>query len=404
MAVPAFLAVAVLLGLGLSTEGRAEFEQRTSSEGSGSDLEFDPQFDPDEGSSGTERFEPSQRGEPTETSPLERGDGPSGQVTGEGAEITIVGEDGDIVVRLGEDGRPVLLTPNEGEAVSVDPDDAVAIRVTEDGTLEVVPIDEIGPDDTVLVPADGGFDLIRPDGSRVEFRTGGENDGITATELTPEGQRIELEPNPDGSVTLSDGTTVGPIDFAEDGGPIERFIDRTRNLPWPWVFGGLALLAAASIALAVHLHRNRPTGGGLDLGRLAGPDIPSDRFEEFLATLARDPDPSRAIRVGFSVAERGLGGVAPRRADETPFEWHQRIEQATSNRPDGATGSPESNPVGPLVGRVCDLFARARFAPGEATEDDRRDLIETLRRLHGVSGRGGGPWALQDDPTQPAGV
>ncbi len=360
LAVPAFLAVLVLVGLGASTESANEFERRTDRGQSDAQPEFRP--DPD----GDSRASPAPSEAP-EVEPGEVGDVPG---DAEGAEITIVTDTGEIVVQLGEDGRPIRLTPvgDEGTPIDVDPDDLVGIRLGQDGQLEIVPLDEIGPDDTVVAPADGGFDLLRPDGSRVEFRADGENDGVTATEISPDGEATELVPNPDGSVTLSDGTTVGPIDIAEDGGALERLIDRTRDLPWPWLVAALLLLIGGSVALALYLHRNRPDDG-LDLSGLAGSGVSDGRFEQFLATLARDPNPSRAIRIGFSVAERGLGGTPPRRADETPFEWQARVAE---HRPD----------AGALVGQICDLFARVRFAPGHASEADRQAMIAALQDLH----------------------
>ncbi|MEM9565675.1 MAG: DUF4129 domain-containing protein [Actinomycetota bacterium] len=360
LAVPAFLAVLVLVGLGASTESANEFERRTER----GQAETQPEFRPDP--DGDVQRTP----QPSDAPDVEPGEIDDVPPAGEGAEITIVSETGEIVVQLGEDGRPVRLTPvgDDGAPIDIDPDDLVGIRLGEDGQLEIVPLDEIGPDDTVVVPADGGFDLLRPDGSRVEFRADGENDGVTATEISPDGEATELVPNADGSVTLSDGTTVGPIDIAEDGGALERLIDRTRDLPWPWLVAALLVLIGGSIALAYHLHRNRPEEG-LDLSGLAGASVSDDRFEQFLATLTRDPDPSRAIRIGFSVAERGLGGTPPRRADETPFEWQARV----------ATHQPDA---GAPVGQVCDLFARVRFAPGQATDADRRAMIAALQDLH----------------------
>lgn len=292
-------------------------------------------------------------------------DGPIGP----DAEPMIINTDrGPVGLELDPDGGLVARDPGADGSIVVDPDDASAIRVGEDGQLELVPADEITPDDTVLVPNGNGFDLVRPDGSRVEFRADGEHDGITATEIGPDGTETELTPNPDGSVTLEDGTTVGPIDAAEDGGTIERLLDTTSDLPWPWVFGGLALLALLSVGTAVYLHRNRPDDA-FDLGQFATAGVPTDRFEEFLAMLAADPDPSRAIRLAFYAAERGLGGVPRRRVEETPFEWQRRVEES---RPE----------LGALLAPICDLFARVRFAPGRATAEDRTAMITALRELN----------------------
>ncbi|MEM7323660.1 MAG: DUF4129 domain-containing protein [Actinomycetota bacterium] len=303
---------------------------------------------------------------------------PAGHATAPTAQPLIVEtESGPVRLELNRDGDLVANQPDPDSVVQVDPDDLVAIRVDENGNLEVVPLDQVGEDDTVLVPADGGVDLIRPDGSRVEFRIDGENDGVTATEVTPDGTEVELTPNPDGSVTLQDGTTVGPIDFAEDGGTFEQLLDQTADLPWPWVFGAIALLAVLSVATAVYLYRNQPEND-FDFGQLAVTGVDVDEMEHFLAILSNDPDPDRAIRLAFYAAERGLGGLPARRQDETPFEWHNRVEQI---RPELA------EPLGP----ICDRFAMVRFAPGHATGADRDAVVARLRQLNLLAdGAGGG--------------
>ncbi len=300
----------------------------------------------------------------------------SGGAVEEGAEpIVIDAAAGPVRIELNEDGDLVAGRAGDGGGVVIDRDELRAIRIDEDGNLELVPLDEVGPDDTILVPADDGFDLVRPDGSRVEFRPDGEHDGMTATEVSPDGQETELTPNPDGSVTLADGTTVGPIDIAEDGGPIEQLLDQTSDLPWPWVFGAIVVLALLSVATAVYLYRNQPADA-LDYSRFAARGVPEAQFESFLAVLAADDDPTRAIRLAFYAAERGLAGLPNRRIDETPFEWHDRVAKL---RPELA------EPLGP----ICDLFARARFAPGLATAADRDRMISALRALQAAADRAG---------------
>ncbi len=376
LAVPAFLAVLTLVGLGVSTEGRSDFERRTTEAGqddTGDQIDRTGAVQDDDG-------------QPQATPGPEDAQSAEGFPSDDGdqmADITIATETGEIIIGVDEDGHPLRLTPvgpdGTGQPIEIDPDDLVAIRLGEDGELEVVPLDEVGPGDTILAPADGGFDLQRPDGSVVEFRADGENGGITATEISPNGESTELEPGPDGSVTLSDGTTVGPIDVVDELGPMERLIERTRELPWPLLLAGLILLVLASLALALYLHRKR-SDETFDFGQLASSGVPDGRFDQFLATLSADPDPSRAIRIGFSVAERGLGGIPSRRPDETPFEWHRRV---------GGGGAA----IDATLGQICDLFARARFAPGRSTEADRQAMITALRQLH-RRGRGA---AVADD-------
>jgi hypothetical protein len=297
--------------------------------------------------------------------------GPGFQPDPEGEPLVIGVEGGSVRIELSDDGDLVAGQGAQPGAVQLEQGEPSAVRVNEDGSLDVIPLDEVDPNDTVLQPADGGFDLVRSDGTSVEFRPGGENDGITATEVSPDGQRTELEPNPDGSVTLSDGTTVGPVDFVEDGGAIERFIDQTSDLPWPWIFGAIALLVLLSGGTAYYLHRNRPTND-LDLTRFAVKGVPQDEFANFIDLLRRTDDPTRAIRLAFHAVERGMAGLPRRRAEETPFEWLGRVE------------SVQSELAGPLT-PICDLFALARFAPGQATVADRDAMITHLQELNRVA-------------------
>lgn len=381
LALPVFLVLMVLIGMAVSAESRSEFEERQAE----AERQNREQAGGEQGAEAGQGADPSDRGrdagDPSrfgEGNPTRLGDADIGDVS----EIAIVTEDGDVfIVRIDEDGQPVVVTPaGDGSAIEFDPDDAVGIRLDENGQLEIVPIDEIGPDDTVVVPTQGGFDLIRPDGSTVEFRRDGENGGVTATEVSADGRELELEPNPDGSVTLSDGTTIGPIDVPDDPGMFEDIIDRTRGLPWPWLVAAAVLVAALSIGTAVYLLRKRPDE--FDLAGLVGANVPEDRFEAFLQSLLTDPDPTRAIRLGFSLAEQGLGGAPARRGTETPFEWHQKVE---ATRPD----------LAPSVGRICDLFALARFAPGQASDQDRRAMVDALRQLQELGRR---PADSADEP------
>ncbi len=292
------------------------------------------------------------------------------EISDDAEPLSLQTEQGLVRLDFDKDGNLVADQPNRDDVTILDPGEPSAIRVNENGEFEVVPADEIGPDDTVLVPdGDGGFDLIRPDGSRVEFRPDGENDGMTATEVGADGTETELTPNEDGTVTLEDGTEIGAIDQAEDSGPIERLIESTSEMPWLWLLLGFGLLAALSIGTAVYLHRNRPEEP-FDYSQLVSPgQIPRDRFEEFLFMLQADPNPTRAVRLGFAAAENGLGGIPRKRFTETPFEWHKRVASKAVHK-------------AKTVETICDLFARARFAPGESPEADRAQMIVQLRLLH----------------------
>ncbi len=327
---------------------------------------------------GTSSEVPGQDGEVL----IQPGDGTGSETGGEpgdqpiGDPIVVDTEAGPVRIELEPNRDLVANQPDPGSGVAFGDEDLSAIRVDENGDLEIVPLDEVGPEDTVLRPNGGGFDLVRPDGSRVEFRADGENDGITATAISPDGQARELTPNADGSVTLDDGTTIGPIDIAEDGGPIEQLLDQTSDLPWRWVAAAIAMLAVLSSGTALYLHRNRPRGG-FDPAGLAGSGMPEDQLETFLSILANDEDPSRSIRLAFYAVERGMAGLPARHVNETPFEWHARVEQI---RPDLAV------PLAP----ICDLFALARFAPGHASPADRDLMVEHIRELNEVARRSAG--------------
>lgn len=299
-------------------------------------------------------------------------------------------EAGLIRIDLDKDGNLVADQPNRDNVTFLDGPERTAIRVDENGNFEVVPVDELQPGDVVLEPdGNGGFDLVRPDGSRVEFRPDGENGGMTATEFDADGNATELTPNEDGSVTLEDGTEIGAIDEAEDSGPIERLIESTKEMPWLWLLVGFALLAFLSIGTAIYLHRNRPDDP-FDYSQLVSAGkIPRDRFEEFLSMLQADSDPTRAVRLGFAAAESGLGGVPRKRFTETPFEWHERVKTEVSH---------QAEPIEV----ICDLFAKARFAPGDSQERDRSRMIDQLRVLNDQSTDALHPRPITDRVNEPA--
>ena len=216
--------------------------------------------------------------------------------------------------------------------------------------------------DLGLTATDQGIEVHSPGAPSIELRPDGAQGGVSATEF--DGESVTNLTPEDGIVELADGTTISPIEApasslaaAEPAGP----------MPWRWIFSIIALVAVVSAATGYLLHRNyterdlrvasTPTTTGVD-----------ENFEQFLARLAADDNATRAVRLGFHAVENGLGGLPVRRDDETPFEWHQRV----------ASAMPAMNEP---VGRICDLFARARFAPGHSSEADRQQMIEEIRAL-----------------------
>jgi hypothetical protein len=220
----------------------------------------------------------------------------------------------------------------------------------------------------VLQPVDGGIDLVRGDGSRIEIRLGPDGASIEATEVGIDGQRRPLEVGEGGEIDAGDGVAIS----TPDKGPADPVApqslwEQATSTPWRWIFIGIAALAAISAAVAFVLHRkgsDEPFGA--DFVGPAG--VPRDRFGEFIAMLLADDDPARAIRLAFYAAERGLGGLPHRRNTETPFEWCAR---AVASHP---------QVTGPLTS-LCSRYATARFAPEQPDPADRDAAVDELRAV-----------------------
>ncbi len=267
---------------------------------------------------------------------------------------------GSLDVWLAEDGSLVGSRPDADATVR--PNDGLAIRIDE-GEPAAVPIESIENGDVALRPADTGFDRQGRDGQVVQFRPDGYDGGMTASEVQNDGGLIELEPDANGSVALTDGTTVQPISVTE---PPEIWQIKQGSIPWRLFFGAVGLIALGSIALALFLHvdfRKEP------LPTTLVDETPPDRLNALLAELHADPDPTRAVRRAFHIAEVGFGGLPSRRPTETPFEWSRRVERSNT-----LLAQP--------VSAMCDLFVKARFAPYQASEQDRTAMIEALGEAH----------------------
>jgi hypothetical protein len=296
-----------------------------------------------------------------------QGEGPGGEATGDSD-----GSDGDTTSgdRGSNDGRRggsdtrLVVTPDGVEGSRIDG----VLRLDDDGLLEAVDRQELTDDDTRAFVTDDGLDLGRPNGNVVVF-TFDDDERLMGAEFTPDGDQLEVNRNSDGTFTFDDGTTVGPFDNpgltdqAEQQGGL---FGGQRDLPWRWVVIWLVGMTLASLALALYLHLvAEPVD--LDIPALAVAST-DDEFERFLAGLAGDPNPTRAIRLAFQVAEQGLGGLPRRRREETPQEWQERVQDQRRE-----LASP--------VTELCGLYSRIRFGGRTADERDRQAAIAALRAI-----------------------
>ncbi|MCP4227711.1 MAG: DUF4129 domain-containing protein [Actinomycetia bacterium] len=248
-------------------------------------------------------------------------------------------------------------------------DDQAGYRLDPTGQLRPVTADQIQPGDLVVQPVDGGIDIVRADRGRTEIRpegtTGSSNeagDEFAVTEIGADGVSRIHQPDANGQVHLDDGVTVQ----MPTPRPSLGIWERVTTTPWRWIVLGFVLLALSSIGVALYLHFNRPEPFGP--GFVGQDGVPVNRFDEFLAMLAADPDPARAIRLAFAAAERGLGSLPARHETETPFEWSARVttDHAELDHP---------------LSNLCSQFATARFAPHRPSSADRDLAVDELRLL-----------------------
>ncbi len=341
LVIPAAVFLVVVVGLALSAAPRPETERADQPA---------EQSDP----------EPQDVTEPQPTTDQSEVEPPS---------VTITNDNGSIEVRFDPDG--VARASAEGADGEFDlvPGTGSGVRLTPDGRLEPVPPGMIGPDDLGLTPTEGGVDLHAPANPLVELRPDGRTGGVSATEF--DGETVKPLTGPDGTVSLDDGTTIDPIELPGDGGTA-AIVAAVREMPWRWIVTTIAALAVASALTGYMLHRNHIEPSFAVTTTLDWAADGSEDVDAFLDRLAADPDPTRAIRLAFHAVEQGLSGLPVRLDTETPFEWHRRASEVVP-----AVESP--------LGQVCDLYAKARFAPGLATEADRSDMLAAVGRLvHGA--------------------
>lgn len=298
-------------------------------------------------------------------------------------------EDGEVVEFSLDDGEP-LGRDSDGEISSIsirpDPDGKiVGLIVNDDGTFVPYEIGEDVSDKTVVVPnIDGGFTLVRPDGSRVDINIG--PDGVEATDS--DGNPLELDEDGDGRIDLGDGLgareadvelgngqalpEVGDQDSPGSSGP---GLGSGRNLII--LFVGLAALAGAVwwfVAMKPKFRLQEVVGG--DVPPVAyQPNVPApsalgawDAFEAFLQELLGDQDPTRAIRDAYAYAEQGIGRLPPRGQEQTPFEWCTSIESADQE-------------LGTLLRSLTNRYSAIRFADEIADGAERDAAVQELRVL-----------------------
>jgi hypothetical protein len=392
---PLAAALFALLGLAISTEDRDEFQERTSTAAArprpatADDSRAVPV--------GAATSTPATSAPATSTPATIANRQPApgiGEQSGQRVSFEVTAPSGRLGVQLGGaqplavpsgtngGGLPELLTDGTGSGtgapgtptVSGDPADpaaTVGLRLTSEGRLEPVTQGQIKPGDLVVTPAAGGLDLIRANGTRVQVRPDASASGIAASEVSPAGVN-PLQPDGRGEIALADGVTIRVPQTQPHDTPITPTSAwaRLRSSWWRWLaLAAAAVLVAATTAIVLRRRRRpRTTGEGLGpLGR-PGAGVPAHRFEQFLATLAADPDPGRAIRLAFAAAERGLGRLPARHSTETPFEWYRRV----------APVHPQL--AEPLAG-LCACFANTRFAPAAPTSAERDAAVGELRRL-----------------------
>ncbi len=344
MAIPAAVLIIVLVSLAIDTEGRGSFIERT-------------------------RVEAAQREQFEDL---------------DNTRIIITTENGSVELSL--DGETVLGEDGNGdiEVLAVRPDengDIIGFRVTEDGTFEPIRVGEDFSGETVILPnGQGGFDLIRPDGTRTTLNVD-ENGDLQAT--GPGGGGVPLAPNENGEYDLGGGLTadesninpVFPDDPADDGAlPAPNGPTEPAGLDWRTIIivalGFLGLAGTVWWFFAMRPNTTTylppatvPAGAAAMPGR-----SPWEAFEAYLSELSANPDPTQAIRLAYAYAEQGVGRLPPRDREQTPHEWVQSI----------APNDPE---VANLLWPLTERYAATRFAGHSATSAERDGAVNELRTL-----------------------
>lgn len=296
----------------------------------------------------------------------------------------------DGAIEITTDGNRIVGESPDGSAEVLrlveDPNgDIIGFRVNEDGTFSPVRIGEETEGDTLLVPnPDGSFDLIKPDGTRVQVGVDG-NGGVAAGEFGEDGF-TPLEQNEDGSFELGDDLFASPADrveFEEGAAPSSGPSPRSPSTPgaFPWNTILIALAAAGALGLGIWFFMayspKVKTIGDVPVDQLfaAAPmvrrEVSSDpwaAFEAYLAELLAEPDPSQAILLAFSYVEAGVNTIPVRIADETPYEWFRRVQTVDAD-------------IAPFVQPLLERYVAIRFGGHVAEDAERRRAVNDLRTV-----------------------
>lgn len=314
----------------------------------------------------------------------------------------VLADDGSVGIRLGPDAETsAVAIPRDGNGRpgtrrSLDPSpdqDGSLLRLNPQGDLEAIGSGQIQPGDLVLRPIPGGIDVVRADGTRIEFLVEDSNgsgaadgdglaDTITINDVDSNGNATPIGPDANGRIEVGDGVTVQLRPESEPSSIWER----ATTTPWRWFVLAISVLVVVSLSVAYYLHRTRP-------GEPFGPEfvgsggVPADRFEDFLAMLLADDDPARAVRLAFEAAERGMGTLPSRHATETPFEWYSRVVA-------------DQEVFASALDSLCSRFATARFAPERPTSADRDAAVAELQSVAVLAGYRASAPLVMAEPVQ----
>lgn len=292
----------------------------------------------------------------------------------------------DGAVEITTDGNRVVGESPDGSArvlrLVEDPNgDIIGFRVNEDGTFSPVRVGDETDGSTLLIPnADGSFDLIKPDGTRVQV--GVENGEVAAGEFGEDGF-TPLEQNADGSYQLDDdlfASPTQPLEFDEEAAsPIDPSPSSPGSFPWNTIL--IAIAAAAALGLGIWFFMayspKVATVGDVPVDQLfaAAPMVrreassdPWAAFESYLIELLAEPDPSQAIVLAFSYVEGGVGSIPARISEETPYEWFRRVQAV----------DPEA---APLLQPLLERYVAIRFGGHVAEDPERRRAVDDLRTV-----------------------
>ncbi len=159
---------------------------------------------------------------------------------------------------------------------------------------------------------------------------------------------------------------TAPLATPRPGKPPAPAPDQTLRFEWtPVIVVGAVALAALVAAVIVYL-RTRPRR---DTRETSPAERLSDVLDDTLDDLRAERDPRRAVIAAYARMERALGSYGlPRRLYEAPLEYLARVLlelQASAS----------------AVGRLTDLFERAKFSRHEIDETMKNEAIGALEAL-----------------------